>query len=1585
MSLLTPNFDLVENKIDDISFGLLRTNPKLSTNIKLVVDSQGSLFMDAIPANNTLSTSNYKKFPINANGAYSHDVARFFGQLSSDITFDVARKSSDISVYGDYSLQFEDQYHYGASFNSTKMYDEQYKFFAPIWLEKNIPSYFVIYRVKETDYKKSYDSSNAGQNSRVLELLNSATLIKTFDLTKDSNLGKYLRSHVNDDNFPKASIFQNYASDQGTIYNGIDVIKGGFVSKKEFINPDLFKDKIEILNNTLITDGFKRNQVASANLINLEFLFDDKSADNYKIYRYFGLYVDAIEEGQFGVHDIVNNDNAELIKIEKDTIITSYDLSGGLTHQDMFINVEDLKLPTLNWIKSNDNQFFHIRNNSIFDNTSELPVSLNKFKASIFTEKVKEGSITLEEFTVNIKDVIDFTISVAPHNADKLFLAPLSELKAHSYKLHEFEFVADISLPKGKFNGNLYSAVGNLQDIAGALAGAIDHSDIPYTAKSIGERVIIEDYAYGNTRKLTAFGVLTNNISDFVQFNIAIHNNVGLDNSLVPAGVNTDFTEWSIWTSTGGGNKNEVLIVKKTELKNGIDLVGKYLQSNTSKEFVKIKQILEEPYDNSVYRIVLEKPLNIPNSKTVNIFKDYLVQYGKFSAYSLKDFDFDFYNTSNSELNELAFENFISGIPYYAKYAEACGSRFYEISEEYYPTLFPVLESEIVNKRASITNLNEDADLVIKDLKINSEYDRLAENELKETALYSRLVPHINKFAIKDSFNARMKPYTLNVNEAFGSDNMSPVLQDGRGRDPLEYNMEHFHINGIPSVFRAFPENTHTLNGYIDYENQGNLTAANLKSTTENYFDKFFVWDGMYSDISAIKAIVVDNTPGYDNTLIYFTNPIPSSLISGNTITKLDGTVVTLPNTPILTNGLILQFVGNLSSIPSGNPTLNVNDLFVRESKEFVKHKTRKLYTRFDGGSTHDFATTTFRGIKYTYKSRKETVRLNPTDFNFDTSVNGYKFASVINLQNNANKNTVEIEVIKNDAFKFVCIYINLKLQENDVKELSRKVLYELVHARLNQNYIDVKINGALDLRNANWSTGTVYINGILDNDGNSPEFMKQLTITQNGSYSYLLFDWLNPVSGQYDKKALKVLGVHGDSSISVAGYPVEWDSTYGPGLQWTGVTSISSFQQINIDYTYLDGGYNGLKELIENIKAPNFKKLFEKYSPEVTYTTIKSDGTHAINEFSLHLDDGTPVIKPSVLKYAVDPDKPLSYKITSGEVGKIVVTRDDAYYVQLRRINEYYNPIVNDIVDFTDIYSEYKSVDTVVSLRNKKIYDKFNRTGIAFNTYAPFLGTNYGIIKNMFYHKVNPNAPDSTLKLSSSTDKAPLYPKIGEVAIDKKDINVFDSKYSTTYYTKYNANNSRESVYGTLNPIEHKSFLASTIMKVEDSYQIAKYNSISVKSLEELNNTRINQIANTSIVWFETEDKLYADFYIKQAVLQELLDQGIKPIFDKYVDAAHSYGDLTTTEDDLKQYVDWNVVPRFIINQIDVYTKETKQQSSEFLNIDNPGQIDLTVFTKQSNFQIEPFVTDRLGFRLIYNKRYGYNYMCYVVTKIIA
>jgi hypothetical protein len=107
------------------------------------------------------------------------------------------------------------------------------------------------------------------------------------------------------------------------------------------------------------------------------------------------------------------------------------------------------------------------------------------------------------------------------------------------------------------------------------------------------------------------------------------------------------------------------------------------------------------------------------------------------------------------------------------------------------------------------------------------------------------------------------------------------------------------------------------------------------------------------------------------------------------------------------------------------------------------------------------------------------------------------------------------------------------------------------------------------------------------------------------------------------------------------------------------------------------------------------------------------------------------------------------------------------------------------------------------------------------------------------------------------------------------------------------------ENVYGTLSPIEKKSFLASTIMKVRDNYDITKFTNVKEKSIEALDKIRINNASIETIHWYEDDSQVIADFYLPDAILNELNEDGIKKYFNKYVNSANSFGDKSTIEDD--------------------------------------------------------------------------------------
>ena len=146
-----PNFDIETNyKLDNISKPLLRTNPKLTTNIKLVVNSEDALYLESIDADRTLSDVRYKKFPISPDGEYAYDISKFFKKntTTNEVAYATKRKNSDISVLDSYDKQIEEDYHYGTTYNYSKIHSENLRIFAPIWLDEDMPKKFVIFRTK---------------------------------------------------------------------------------------------------------------------------------------------------------------------------------------------------------------------------------------------------------------------------------------------------------------------------------------------------------------------------------------------------------------------------------------------------------------------------------------------------------------------------------------------------------------------------------------------------------------------------------------------------------------------------------------------------------------------------------------------------------------------------------------------------------------------------------------------------------------------------------------------------------------------------------------------------------------------------------------------------------------------------------------------------------------------------------------------------------------------------------------------------------------------------------------------------------------------------------------------------------------------------------------------------------------------------------------------------------------------------------------------------------------------------------------------------------------------------------------------
>ena len=120
----------------DASFQLLRTNPKLTSNIKLVVDGSDNLYLNAIPADAELAKDQYQKYSVDITKSHEFNVFNFYnkGKTPSKIAFKLGSTITQTVTARDLKNQFDfDFYTSGAKYLKSKQYNEKFSYFAPLF------------------------------------------------------------------------------------------------------------------------------------------------------------------------------------------------------------------------------------------------------------------------------------------------------------------------------------------------------------------------------------------------------------------------------------------------------------------------------------------------------------------------------------------------------------------------------------------------------------------------------------------------------------------------------------------------------------------------------------------------------------------------------------------------------------------------------------------------------------------------------------------------------------------------------------------------------------------------------------------------------------------------------------------------------------------------------------------------------------------------------------------------------------------------------------------------------------------------------------------------------------------------------------------------------------------------------------------------------------------------------------------------------------------------------------------------------------------------------------------------------------
>ena len=130
------------------SFGILRTNVGLTTNLKIMVDSNYELSMDSIDSNANLSATRFKKVKFNKKNYYDELFSYFFKDFPSELAYEIKYDDDNSTMIDSYEIQYDEIYQYGArNIINNKNYIEEYEYFAPLYINPNsLPKKFIIFR-----------------------------------------------------------------------------------------------------------------------------------------------------------------------------------------------------------------------------------------------------------------------------------------------------------------------------------------------------------------------------------------------------------------------------------------------------------------------------------------------------------------------------------------------------------------------------------------------------------------------------------------------------------------------------------------------------------------------------------------------------------------------------------------------------------------------------------------------------------------------------------------------------------------------------------------------------------------------------------------------------------------------------------------------------------------------------------------------------------------------------------------------------------------------------------------------------------------------------------------------------------------------------------------------------------------------------------------------------------------------------------------------------------------------------------------------------------------------------------------------
>lgn len=288
------------------SFQLIRTNPRLTTNIKLIVSSDDNLYLESFNSCKELSDEKYKHRLLNNSAILENEFSKFYDKLPKKLAFSPKTEYDVDVMYNQYENQFDNTYFCGSKQVEDQWYKEEFEYFAPLYVRKgSLPNNFIILRVDDStiyDYNGgNYQLGSLTKDNFRTEIINKWKCVSLFDLSTKTKIGSFLDRNINkNDRFPEYSFFLDTKKYNYSKWSGWDYDSGVYTTSELFLDDKLYYENLHFNLEEFVTTGFERNSIVYPYIFNIKFLFDDCPAtpDKFKKYsmnRYYGFYIDRLD------------------------------------------------------------------------------------------------------------------------------------------------------------------------------------------------------------------------------------------------------------------------------------------------------------------------------------------------------------------------------------------------------------------------------------------------------------------------------------------------------------------------------------------------------------------------------------------------------------------------------------------------------------------------------------------------------------------------------------------------------------------------------------------------------------------------------------------------------------------------------------------------------------------------------------------------------------------------------------------------------------------------------------------------------------------------------------------------------------------------------------------------------------------------------------------------------------------------------------------------------------------------------------------------------------------------------------------